>query len=159
MMRTDVIVVGGGLAGLTAALTVAKAGLKVAVFEQSGKLGGRGATDPVNGFSFNLGPHALYRAGAAARIFAELNVQYTGGVPQYGGARMLHNGRLYDYPYNPATLASSRLLTLRSKIEVGRFLAKLPSLDTTSVAGLTVAEFLKQQFRTEPARRLVAASL
>lgn len=42
--QTDVIVVGGGLAGLATASYLARAGLDVMLFEKSSCLGGRAAT-------------------------------------------------------------------------------------------------------------------
>ncbi|WP_069811746.1 NAD(P)/FAD-dependent oxidoreductase [Streptomyces sp. TP-A0874] len=48
--RADVIVVGSGLAGLSAAHRIAEAGLSVAVLEASGRPGGRMVTDQVDGF-------------------------------------------------------------------------------------------------------------
>ena len=53
----DVIVVGAGLAGLTAALTLAKAGRAVHVFEALPHLGGRTASWTENGMEVEAGLH------------------------------------------------------------------------------------------------------
>ena len=42
--RTDAVVVGGGMAGLTVACYLARAGVDVTVFEKAPELGGRAAT-------------------------------------------------------------------------------------------------------------------
>ncbi|MDG5787712.1 FAD-dependent oxidoreductase [Evansella sp. AB-P1] len=55
----DVIIVGGGLAGLSAAAYLSHSGKKVAVIER-GKLGGRAMTINMKGFQFNFGAHAIY---------------------------------------------------------------------------------------------------
>ena len=44
MKKFDVAIVGGGLAGLTASIYLAKAGRKVIVLEKSSRFGGRGMT-------------------------------------------------------------------------------------------------------------------
>jgi phytoene dehydrogenase-like protein len=46
----DVVVIGAGIAGLTAAIILARAGRSVIVFEQSSKVGGRARTDNIDGF-------------------------------------------------------------------------------------------------------------
>lgn len=55
----DVVVVGGGLAGLTCALGLSDSGLRVAVIERDVRLGGRAQswTDETTGDPVHIGPH------------------------------------------------------------------------------------------------------
>ncbi|MFJ8917979.1 NAD(P)-binding protein [Streptomyces sp. NPDC102415] len=55
-------IVGGGLAGLTAAITAAESGVQVTVHEAHHTLGGRARTSD-GPYLTNEGPHALYRRG------------------------------------------------------------------------------------------------
>ncbi|WP_406331025.1 NAD(P)-binding protein [Streptomyces sp. NBC_00203] len=55
-------VIGGGFAGLTAAITAAEAGAKVTVYEAHHTLGGRARTAE-GPYKTNEGPHALYSGG------------------------------------------------------------------------------------------------
>ncbi|MFF3503608.1 NAD(P)-binding protein [Streptomyces sp. NPDC003247] len=55
-------VVGGGLAGLTAAVAAAEAGVRVTLHEAHHSLGGRARTAPAP-YRTNEGPHALYNGG------------------------------------------------------------------------------------------------
>jgi len=57
------VVIGGGLAGLTAVNALASNGNKVTLIEQSAHPGGRARTQRECGYLANLGPHALYRGG------------------------------------------------------------------------------------------------
>ncbi|MFE9647411.1 NAD(P)-binding protein [Streptomyces sp. NPDC006365] len=57
-----ITVVGGGFAGLTAAITAAEAGAKVTVHEAHHTLGGRARTAE-GPYKTNEGPHALYKGG------------------------------------------------------------------------------------------------
>ncbi|AVH58013.1 MULTISPECIES: FAD-dependent oxidoreductase [Streptomyces] len=57
-----ITVIGGGFAGLTAAITAAEAGAKVTVYEAHDTLGGRARTTE-GPYRTNEGPHALYNGG------------------------------------------------------------------------------------------------
>src|SRR3989337_825529 len=81
----DAVVIGGGLAGLAAAPYRARAGRSVTVLERSSQLGGRAITNTLGDFHFNLGPHALYRKGAAARVLRELGIAFEGRLPPLSG--------------------------------------------------------------------------
>ncbi|MBH8597357.1 NAD(P)/FAD-dependent oxidoreductase [Thermoactinomyces sp. CICC 10523] len=60
LVSDKVIVVGGGLAGLSAAARLAYNGCKVTLLEKAPKLGGRAISIPMKGFNFNFGAHAIY---------------------------------------------------------------------------------------------------
>ncbi|WP_017731964.1 NAD(P)/FAD-dependent oxidoreductase [Nafulsella turpanensis] len=61
-MLTDVIIVGAGLSGLTAALELQKAGKKVVVLEAEDKPGGRVSTEKVDGFLLDKGFQVMLTA-------------------------------------------------------------------------------------------------
>ncbi|WP_017598495.1 phytoene desaturase family protein [Nocardiopsis lucentensis] len=66
----DITVVGGGLAGLTAAIAGAERGANVTLWESHERLGGRArSTEPP--YVVNDGPHALYSDGAPYTWLAE----------------------------------------------------------------------------------------
>jgi phytoene dehydrogenase-like protein len=90
--RDAVVVIGAGLAGLTAAVTSAQAGKRVVLVEAHTG-GGRARTDERGGYRFNQGPHALYRGGEAWRIFGELGVTRQGHMPPLRGARGVRGGK------------------------------------------------------------------
>ncbi len=56
--KQRVAVIGGGLAGLSAALNLAKHGIAVTLFERSMNPGGRAQTTVKDGYHMNFGPHA-----------------------------------------------------------------------------------------------------
>ncbi|MFE4175196.1 phytoene desaturase family protein [Streptomyces sp. NPDC056909] len=60
--RTRVTVIGGGFAGLTAAIIAAESGASVTLWEAHHTLGGRARTAE-GAYRTNEGPHALYRRG------------------------------------------------------------------------------------------------
>ena len=55
MLDKEVTVIGAGLAGISAALTLQDAGCSVRVIESSDRVGGRVATDVIDGFTLDRG--------------------------------------------------------------------------------------------------------
>ena len=69
MSQQHVIIVGAGPGGLAASLLLAKAGVKVSVFEKSERVGGRTRTIEKEGFTFDLGPTFFHYTEVIEEIF------------------------------------------------------------------------------------------
>ncbi len=151
----DVVVVGGGLAGLTAAAFAGRGGAKVIVLERAESAGGRAATHDEDGFLFNVGPHALYDGGPAARAFAELGVTYTGRRPSASGGLAYHDGKLHALPGGFVSLLTTDLVPLPGKLEIGKALGGLGKVDAASLRGRTLREWLDSSFRHPVVRGLI----
>jgi phytoene dehydrogenase-like protein len=99
-MRTPITVIGGGLAGLTAAIACAEQGAAVHLFEAHDSLGGR-ARSTTGRYVANEGPHAFYCDGAPYQWLAERRLvqPVARPTPQIrAGTRFLHGGRLTASP-------------------------------------------------------------
>jgi uncharacterized protein with NAD-binding domain and iron-sulfur cluster len=61
MVKSDVLIVGGGLAGITVAVALAGSGQRVVLVEAEDRLGGRASswTDPATGDPVAIGPHII----------------------------------------------------------------------------------------------------
>jgi phytoene dehydrogenase-like protein len=70
----DTIVVGGGIAGLTAAAYLARAGQKVMLFEKNRECGGLVNSFTHSGFHFDAGVRALEDAGIIFPMLKDLNI-------------------------------------------------------------------------------------
>lgn len=156
--KEDVIVIGGGLAGLTAAATLAQSGLRPLLLEASADLGGRARVRQREGFTFNLGPHALY-AEVAGRALASLGVRLPGRPPPTGGALALERGVARALPTSAVGLLTDRSLSLKAKLQVGRFFARVTRGDLASLCSRSVDEVLRELTPDEGARAYVAALL
>jgi hypothetical protein len=140
--QTDVYVIGGGLGGLAAAALVARSGLRVTVFEQRGRLGGRATTDEREGFRFNQGPHALYLGGEGIGVLRMLGIDPAGSPPTTSGALMVRGGRTHLAPGGPLSLLRTRLLGTRDKADLTRILPRLGTVDSSSLADLSADQWI-----------------
>ena len=114
-----VVVIGAGLAGLTAAATAARAGRPVVVVEAHAA-GGRASTDERNGYRFNQGPHALGKGGDAWRILGDLGVPHPGHRPPLHGSRVVRDGKLVRVPVGQMSLLLPKLLKASAASWAGR---------------------------------------
>lgn len=119
MERDQVIVVGGGLAGLTAAATLARRGHAVTVFEGAEHLGGRARSRQRDGFTTNLGPHALYKAGGGRNVLRALGVEIRGSRPRLERSGVLIAGELVPTMRFLRTLVSDRLRVAKAMAGLG----------------------------------------
>jgi len=94
MSEPRTIVVGGGLAGLTAAATLARGGHAVTVLEGAEHAGGRARSRNKDGFDINIGPHALYRAGGGLAVLKRLGLRPSGHIPRAHRAGVWRSGEI-----------------------------------------------------------------
>ena len=79
-MKEEVVIVGGGLAGLTAAYRLKKAGFDPLILESSDRLGGRIYTKSKDGYSFELGATWVFEDPLLKQLIEELGLNI---YPQY----------------------------------------------------------------------------
>jgi phytoene dehydrogenase-like protein len=150
--RSGTAVVGGGIAGLAAAALVARQGVPVVLYERSAQLGGRAMTQEERGFRLNLGPHALYRAGAGMRVLRRLGIEPRGGVPRPSGGHAVRGGVAHTLPAGPISLLATGLMGLAAKLELGRLLGGIGRVDPAPLASVPVADWLARAVRHPDAR-------
>jgi NAD(P)-binding Rossmann-like domain len=86
-----ITIVGGGLAGLTAAIACAEAGRRVRLFEAHESLGGR-ARSAAGPYKANLGPHVIYKDGTFWDWLAERELLPPFAGPPLSGIRFRWKG-------------------------------------------------------------------
>jgi oxygen-dependent protoporphyrinogen oxidase len=96
---TDVIVVGGGITGLTVAYELSKRGLRPVVLEATARSGGLIRTDHVDGFTIEAGPDAvLVSKPAALELVRELGLDREVQHVRTPGAFVLRGRELFRLP-------------------------------------------------------------
>lgn len=122
LASSAVNIVGGGIAGLIAAVRLARAGAQVSVFESAGAMGGRARTRQADGYFLNQGPHALYLGGAFHRELTELGIPFSGRRTNAPDPQALWKGRMYALPRGAGSLLTTGLFDAGEKLTYMRVL-------------------------------------
>jgi phytoene dehydrogenase-like protein len=152
-----VVIVGGGLAGLSAAVQLGRAGVPAALFHDASELGGRARTECRAGFHFNFGPHRLYERGAAITGLRALKVTIDSAPRGPNGGFAICDGVTHTLPVGGLSLLTTGLLGLCGKLEIGRFLADVPTMDVSRLQGVSLSEWLRTQLRDPNVLRVALA--
>ena len=149
------VVVGGGMAGLTAAIALAGDGRKIKLLEQSEHLGGRAATQEDRGYLLNLGPHALHQGGVAAQTLRRWGIPIHGKPPDVSAASFLvRDGRMYPLVYTTRGLLTTRLFSTGEKWQAARTLQQL--LSGGAADGESIEAWIEGHTRSPRVRQYVA---
>ena len=108
----EISVIGGGVAGLTAAITCAEGGADVTLYEARERLGGR-ALSSEGQYKANLGPHAIYRGGVLWDWLTQRALMPPLARPLLTGVRFHFDGQVHRTP--PLSLIP-RGLRLRGRL-------------------------------------------
>jgi phytoene dehydrogenase-like protein len=93
----QITVIGGGVAGLTAAVTCAERGATVRLFEAHERVGGR-ARSTDGPYKANLGPHAIYKGGALWDWLSARDLMPPLARPALTGVRFHYEGVVHRSP-------------------------------------------------------------
>ena len=145
----DVLVVGGGISGLSTAWWLAQSGLRVQVWEKSSQAGGKIKTDTIDGFRteqaasmiMNFKPevdqfftHSGLEALKAKRLLKAENNRY-----------LMNKGQLQPLPMTIARLFFSSMWSTQGKLR----LLMEPFISKASKEDETVSEFITRRFGQE----------
>jgi phytoene dehydrogenase-like protein len=145
----DVIVIGGGLAGLACALRLQQQGIEALVLEGADRVGGRVRTDRVEGFALDRGFQVYLTAYPEGRRV--LDLEALGLRPFYPGALVRRRGRFHKVadpwrrPFDALVSLASPVGTLGDKLRVralrararnGAVEERLSAPQTTTLAAL-----------------------
>ncbi len=124
-MEPDVIVIGGGYAGLSAGAILAYNGKKVLLLEKATILGGRAHYIEKDGFLLEYGIHANRNAseGAAAAVFRK--VGKTLDFIEPGEPELWLNGKFVPLPSNVPKIVKSKDIGTKTKLNAALMLVKL----------------------------------
>lgn len=154
--RTDVAVIGGGLAGLTASIELARRGFSVALYERKRRTGGRAGSLVREGFAFDQGPHALYIDGATNRYLQTLGIVARGATPDrdlYGDIA----GVAYALPTGLWSGLRTKLLGFGDLVKVNSVVNELVRSSRAELARISIGDWLAARGLSPRARMVVEA--
>ena len=123
--KTEVLVVGAGLTGLTTAYQLSKSGKKVHIVEQRKRVGGQIQTFCEDGFVFESGPTTgSVSTPEVAELMSDLTISSDGKclletAPDSSKRRLIWKGdRFHDLPSGPLSAISTPLFRFSDKIRI-----------------------------------------
>ena len=158
----DVAIVGGGIAGLSAAHALGKLGVSWRLLEAGPRLGGVIRTDVVDGFVLEAGPDAILTQKAEAVGLARelgLGARMVPTNPRVKTVFVLHRGRLRPLPDGMmlgvptrfAPMVTTRLFSWPAKLRMASEVRLRPRPEG---ADESIASFLGRHFGREAVERI-----
>jgi len=144
-----VAIVGGGVAGLTAAYRLKRKGLRVVVYEASDRAGGVIRTERREGYLAELGPSSMTAAGGAvAELFTQLGLDASRIEAQPAAKKryIVRKAKLVALPTALSQLLTTRLLSNGAKLAIfGEPMVEVGD----SPMEESVATFVRRRFNQE----------
>ena len=166
MTGRRVVVIGGGLAGITAAVALRDAGLRVTLLESRPRLGGAASSYARGELMVDNGQHVflrcceyyrdlLDRLGVAGSVTIQERFDVTVLAPD--GPARLRRGSLPSPLHLAGALARYRLLSLRERASVARAALALQRADPArpELDAIRLGDYLAARGQSERARRVL----
>lgn len=150
----DVLILGGGISGLTLGFRLQQKGYRVLIIEGSDRPGGSISTQRGSGFCWEEGPNSFTPTPALLNLVADLNIAdqlvwADARLPRY----VYWDNRLLPVPMDPGSALTSSLLSVGGKFRA--LLGILGFVAPSFRSEETVAEFFDRQLGQEVLQRLV----
>ena len=148
--RSDqTLILGAGLAGLSAGAVLSRAGRAALVVEAGGSVGGLARTIEHQGFRFDLGGHRFLTSDRAVnRFVADLLKDDLLDVPRT--SKILLRGRSFDYPLRPANalfgLGIPTTLRILADYGIERIKQAIRAKESVSLEDWVVSRFGRAMF-------------
>ena len=160
--QTDVAVIGGGIAGLTAAYRLARAGADVRVLETSNRWGGLIRTETADGFVMDAGPDTIlgHRPEAVAlcqelglgdRLIPSRPVRHSTYVVHRRNLHALPEGMTLGVPQRLSGLVSTSLFSWPGKLRMATEVARRRRRDGGDES---IADFFRRRLGDEALQRI-----
>ena len=161
-MKSDVVIIGGGIAGLSTGALLAKQGKRVTVIEKGNQPGGRAYAYEEKGFTLNYGPHAMYlpESGQLADVMRRLGRPSPKcNYPDSMYAYWADGDRLAVIGSKPHQVLTTKLFSLGERLQVVKIMLAIKSAKAEEVSPGTTWRHWVEQHTGDPAVRRFAMAL
>ena len=144
----DVIIIGAGYGGMSAAALLANAGKRVLVLDAASVIGGRAHTfRDDEGFMWEYGAHShrLREKGIANEVFKRLGEEIE-FIPESGDAKLIFKDQLWDRPEGPLRFLTTPMLSFTARITFIRLMLKLKKAEAAKWYDKTLIDFYHTWF-------------
>ena len=156
-----ILIIGGGLSGLSSAVFLSKIGYSIEIIESTPKLGGRTYSLNYNGIAVDNGQHILMECYKNTLEYIDIidsrdlfEFQEALSINYVNDRKELFKFKIpkYFYPLNRIIgIMTFRLLKMKDRLSVLKFLLKLKINAANNFIDLTVYEFLRQNNQSKEA--------
>ena len=147
--ENDILILGGGLTGLSAGKVLACGGSRVKVFESDSNVGGLSKTIEKNGFRFDLGGHRFFTRDEKVDNFVR-SLMDGELLTVHRTSKIYMQNKFFDYPLRPLNAMFGLGIPTTMKIMADYGLEKVKRLmkdtDTVSLEDWVVSNFGRTMF-------------
>ena len=144
----EVVIIGAGPAGLTAAYELGKRGVTTTVLEADGVVGGISRTVQRDGWRFDIGGHRFFtKVPAVERLWHEI-LPDEDFLVRPRTSRIYYNGRFFDYPLRASNALAGLGVLEAVRCVLSYVWARVrPPRDTTTFEGWVTSRFGARLYR------------
>ena len=147
LMAKNVAIIGGGIAGLTAAYYLKKSGITPTIFEASSQLGGVIQSETIDGFTIENGPNTLLLSDQrTVEMFDDLGLQIEDASPNSKNRYVVKDKQLVAVPTSIKSFFTSPLFSWKTKFKIMNepFTRRCPMGDEESISQFIIRRFGKE---------------
>ncbi|MBI5290205.1 MAG: FAD-dependent oxidoreductase [Chloroflexi bacterium] len=122
-MKSDVVIIGAGMAGLATGALLSKQGRRVIVLEKGNVAGGRAYCYEDRGYTLNYGAHGMYipESGPLGELMGRLGRPVSkNGYPQATRSYWVHDGRFASLGAKPHQVLTTGLFSIGGRMAVAK---------------------------------------